>query len=131
MKQELSPASRNPTVDSDHGTPLNKAIRKLKGIFGPIADKASETITNLLPGAVPRVVKPPAPLPTAIRSPSLKEATNRYAINTGIKKNFDGIYYSGRITSDNEKWHKIRYNDGDEEGMTHRQATQHLALGDL
>ena len=124
----MSPTARNPAVDADHGTPLNKAIRKLKELFGPIAEKASQSITNLLPGAVPRVVKPQAPT-TTTRPASLKEATNRYAINTGIKKNFDGIYYSGRMTSDNGKWYKVSYDDGDEEEMTHRQATQHLALG--
>ena len=77
LKHELSPTARNPAVDADHGTPLNKAIRKLKELFGPIAEKASQTITDLLPGAVPRVVNPPASAPTtSTRPPSLKEATN-------------------------------------------------------
>ena len=53
----------------------------------------------------------------------MAEATNRYAIGTNIRKNFDGTFYRGKIASDNGKWYKIKYNDGDEEELTHRQTT--------
>ena len=60
---------------------------------------------------------------TSIRDPEVSAATNRYAIGTKIKKDFDKTFYQGKIASDNGKWYKIKYNDGDEEELTHRQTT--------
>ena len=54
-------------------------------------------------------------------------ATNQYAVSTRIKKNFNGTYYKGEITSDNEKWYKIWYDNCDQEKTTHTTATQIIA----
>ena len=60
---------------------------------------------------------------TSLRQPGVREATNRYDIGTNIRKNFDDTFYPGKIISDNGKWYKIRYKDGDgdeeEEELTH------------
>ena len=60
---------------------------------------------------------------TSLRQPGVNKATNRYAIGTNIKKGFDGTFYPGKIVSNNKKWYKIRYNNGNEEELTHRQTT--------
>ena len=60
---------------------------------------------------------------TSLRQPGVREATNRYVTGINIKKDFDGTFYCGKIVSNSGKWYKIRYNDGDEEELTHRQTT--------
>ena len=57
-----------------------------------------------------------------LRQLGVSEATNRYDIGTNINF-FDGTFYHGKIASDNEKWYKIRYNNGNEEELTHKQTT--------
>ena len=75
------------------------------------------------------VATPPPKVGTpSVGHPGVSAATNRYAIGTAIRKNFDGIYYGGKITEDNGKWYSIRYNDGDAEQVTHREATNILAF---
>ena len=58
-----------------------------------------------------------------IRQPGVNEATNRYVIGTNIRKNFDRTFYREKIASDNGKWYKIKYNDGDKKELTHCQTT--------
>ena len=100
----------------------------MKQLFQPAITTASNIINNLrtppvTPSQSPRVAGNSVPRVENIRQPGVAEATNRYAIGTNIRKNFDGTFYRGKIASDNGKWYKIKYNDGDEEELTHRQTT--------
>ena len=137
FKHECTPSSTNhPVVDSKHSTEINKSIKRIKELFQPAIITASNLINYLslskvTPNLVPRVAGTLFPrvdtIPvhnnsTLIRQPGVSKATNRYAIGTNIKK-FDGTFYCRKITSDIGKWYKIRYNDGNEEELTHRQTT--------
>ena len=120
-----------------HGTELNKAIKRMKELFQPAITTASNLINDLssstvTPYLVPRVAGNLFPRvdtilihrnSTSIRDPGVSSATNRYAVCTKIKKDFDGTLYRGKVVSDNGKWYKIKYNNGDEEELTHRQTT--------
>ena len=138
LKHECTPTNTiHPVVDSKYGTDLNKAIRKMKELFQPIITTASNLINDLstfkvTPNLVPRVAGTLFPRvdtvqihknSTSLRQPGIREATNRYSIGTNIRKNFGGTFYCGKIIFDNGKWYKIKYNDGDEEELTHRQTT--------
>ena len=138
LKHECTPSNTNhPIVESTHGTELNRAIKRMKELFQPAITTASNLIndlssTTVTPNLVPRVAGNLFPrvatIPihrnsTSIRDPGVSAATNRYAVGTKIRKDFDGTFYRGKIASDNGKWYKIRYNDGDEEELTHRQTT--------
>ena len=100
----------------------------MKELFQPAITTASNLINNLLAppvtlNQVPRVAGNSVPRVGTIRQPGVNEATNRYAIGTNIRKNFYGTFYCGKIASDNGKWYKIKYNDGDKKELTHRQTT--------
>ena len=138
LKHECTPTNAlHPVVDLQHGTDLNKAIKRMKELFQLAITTASNLISNLsappiTPNLVPRVASNLFPrvktIPihrnsTSLCQPGVNEATNRYAIGTNMRKKFDGTFYQGRITSDNGKWYKIKYNNGDKEELTHRQTT--------
>ena len=100
----------------------------MKELFQPAITTASNLINNLLappvtPNQLPRVAGNSVPRVDTIHQPGVNEATNRYAIGTNIRKNFDGTFYRWKIASNNGKWYKIKYNDGDEEELIHRQTT--------
>lgn len=60
--------------------------------------------------------------------PEVSNTTNQCATGTRMKiKNFEGIYYKGKIISDNEKWHNICYANGDQEEVTNTAATKIIA----
>ena len=135
LNHECTPTNAiHPVVDLQHGTDLNKAIKRMKELFQPAITTATNLISNLSAppitlNLVPRVAGTLFPRvekvqvhrnSTSIRQPGVNEATNRYAIGTNIRKNFDGTFYRGKIASDNGKWYKIKHNDGDEEELTHR-----------
>ena len=138
LKHECTPLNTNhPIVESTHGTELNKAIKIMKELFQPAITTASNLIndlssSNVTPNLVPRVTGNLFPrveiIPIhrnskSIRDPGVSSATNRYVVGTKIKKDFDGTFYQRKIASDNGKWYKIKYNNGDEEELTHRQTT--------
>ena len=138
LKHECTPTNAiHPVVNSQHGTDLDKAIKRMKDLFQPAITTASNLINNLspspvTPNLVPRVAGNLFPrvgtIPihrnsTSLRQPGVREATNRYAIGTNTRKNFDGTFYWGKIISDNGKWYKIKYNDGDEKEVTYWQTT--------
>ena len=138
LKHECTPTNAiHPVVDSKHGTDLSKAIKRMKELFQPAITTASNLINDLStskvsPNLVPRVARTLFSRvgtvqihknSTSLRQPGLREATNRYYIGTNIRKNFDSTFYCRKIISNNSKWYKIKYNDGDEEELTHRQTT--------
>ena len=75
LKTEYTPTARHPVVDSKHGTALNIAIQKMKLLFGPVLDKASELLST---SSSPKVVAPPPPKvgTTSVCHPGVSEATN-------------------------------------------------------
>ena len=54
-------------------------------------------------------------------SPRVDRVRGRYDIRTPIIKNFNGIPYNGNVVSDNGCWYKIKYEDDDEENLTHHE----------
>ena len=108
LKLECTPTNAiHPVVDLQHGTEHNKAIKRMKELFQPAITTASNLISNLsappiTPNLVPRVAGNLFPRvettpihrnSTSLRQPGVNEATNRYAIGTSIRKNFDGTFY--------------------------------------
>ena len=91
LKHECTPTNAiHPIVDLQHGTYLNKAIKRLKELFQPAITTASNLINNLLappvtPNLVPRVADNSVPrvdtIPihrnsTSLCQPGVDEATN-------------------------------------------------------
>ena len=109
----------------------------MKELFQPVITTTSNLINDLstskvTPNLVQRMAGTLFPredtIPihknsTLIQQPGVRETTNRYIIGTNIKKGFDRIFYRGKIISNNSKWYKVRYNDGNEEELIHRQTT--------
>ena len=131
IRLECNQSPHHPIVNSETGTTLNIDIKKMKELFGPVINKASELLSS---ASVSRVKPSNSPLPRVnkntnnnINQPGVSNTTNQYAVGTRIKKNFDGTYYKGEITSDNGKWYHIYYGDGDQEEVTHTTATKTIA----
>ena len=107
----------------------------MKELFQPEITTTSNLINNLstskvTPNLVPRLASTLFPrvdtvpihkTSTSPRQPGVREATNRYSIGTNIRKKLWRTFYRGKIIYDNGKWYKIKYNDGDEEELTHQQ----------
>ena len=60
------------------------------------------------------------------RPPRVSEVRERYDVGTSLVKHFDGIPFTGKITSNSGRYYKVRYDDGDEEELNHREVTKHI-----
>ena len=109
LKHECTPTNAiHPVVNSQHGTDLNKAIKRKKELFQPAITTASNLINDLSPSSVtpnlvPRVAGNLFPrvdtIPIhknsmSLRQPGVREATHRYAIGTNIRKKLRWYFLS-------------------------------------
>ena len=106
----------------------------------PIIEEATATIRELQTDTpAPRVKgtknnsprvrsDKPAPRVAKATSPRVSVVQSRYSIGTKISKAFDGngIQYSGKVIKDNGRYYRIKYEDGDEEDMTHIELQKHI-----
>ena len=58
----------------------------------------------------------------------LQEIKGRFKVGTAFRKEFDGRIYEGTVINDDAKtkWYRVRYNDGDDEDLTHSEVKKLL-----
>ncbi len=137
LRHELTPQPTN-LLTGTHGTPLNIAVRRLRNLISPVLSTASDTLSTSLPTSPPketstsdnaelqRVIGTAPPRVYGKAAPRVAEIRGRYNIGTPIIKKFNGIPYNGNVVSDNGRWYKIKYEDDDEEELTHREMTTYV-----
>lgn len=134
LRHELAPTPVQLTsANNNHGTPLYRAVQSLKTLLSPALTTVAEKIAAILnPTEASTAPADGAGLPRVVennsndRSPRVAEVRGRYDVGTTLTKSWDGIPYTGKIISDNGRWYKIKYDDDDEEQLTHREVTKYV-----
>jgi hypothetical protein len=51
---------------------------------------------------------------------------DKFSIGTTITKHWGGVPYTGTVTSNTDKYYKIRYEDNDEEELNHSEVAKYM-----
>jgi hypothetical protein len=126
--------------DNNFGTPLFPAVQSLKQLLSPALTTVTSTITSILsPTSEKTAPTTDALLPRVIesnnnnnndnnnrRSPRVSEVRGRFDVGTSLIKYWDGIPFSGKIASNTGRYYKVKYDDNDEEQLTHREVSKYV-----
>ena len=134
LNLELTPQPATPSSNmTNHGTPLFKAVQALRSLIKPAITSAVDTLASILSPSTEPAVPPITGLTkskttrtAAGRPPRVSEVRGRYDVGTSLTKHWDGIPYTGKITSNSGRYYKVKYDDEDEEELSHREVTKHI-----
>jgi hypothetical protein len=137
LKLELQPQPGQLTSNGNtYGSALYRVVQSLKSLIEPAIITAAEKIVSLLAPtkdtpepedgtSLPRVIETDSNTNNDI-SPRVSKVRGRYNVGTSLIKYWEGIPYTGKITSNMGCYHKVKYDDDDEEELTHREVTKYV-----
>jgi hypothetical protein len=130
LKLELQPQPVQLTSnDNTYGSALYRAVQSLKSLIKLAITTAAEKIASLLAptkdtpepvdgASLPRVIETDCDNNSDI-FPRVSEVRGRYNVGTTLIKYWEGIPCTGKITSNMGRYYKVKYDDDDEEELTH------------
>jgi hypothetical protein len=137
LKLELQPQPVQLTSnDNTYRSALYRAVQSLKSLIESAIATAAEKIASLLAptkdtpepadgASLPRVIETNSNNNNDI-SPRVSKVRGCYNVGTSLIKYWEGIPYTGKITSNTGQYYKVKYDDNDEEELTHREVTKYV-----